>query len=112
MGWLAHSVWGQAAEPKERSITMTVSQWKEYLNQEIAKAIADREKNNRSAGPVADEQVLRSENWHRAVFNNAEWVVYTGPGQAMFHHWVERKTPPAKSGAPAPSAPPATPAGK
>jgi hypothetical protein len=111
-GWLAHSVWGQAADAKEKTITMPVSQWKEYLSQEITKAIADREKNGRSIGPVSDEQVLKGENWHRARFNQAEWVVYTGPGQAMFHHWVEQKAPPARSGATPPATPPATPAGK
>jgi len=100
MGWLAHGVWGQAVEPKERTVTMTVSQWKEYLNQEIAKAIADREKNNRGIGPVTDEQVRSPENWHRAIFNHAEYVVYTGPGQAIFHHFPEPvKTPPTKAGA-------------
>jgi hypothetical protein len=27
-----------------------------------------------------------------------EFVVYTGPGQAMMHHWVESAKPSAKSG--------------
>ena len=101
-GWLAHAVWGQAPESKERSITYTESQWKALLEKAIA---ADREKFGRGAGAsVTDDQVLRGENWHRAVFNKAEWVVYTGPGQAMFHHWIEPKSPPSKGGA-GPSAP-------
>ena len=105
-GWMAHSVWGQAADNKDQAVTMTRAQWKELLDKAIA---ADREKSGRSAGgTVSDEQVLKSENWHRAVFNKAEWVVYTGPGQAMFHHWVEQKGPPVKSGI----APPSAPAGK
>ncbi len=105
-GWLAHNVWGQAADNKDQSVTMTRAQWKELLDKAIA---ADREKSGRGAGgTVSDEQVLKSENWHRAVFNKAEWVVYTGPGQAMFHHWVEQKAPTLKSG----TAAPANPAGK
>ena len=102
-GWMARSVWGQAAENKDQAVTMTRAQWKELLDKAIA---ADREKSGRGAvGTVTDEQVLKSENWHRAVFNKAEWVVYTGPGQAMFHHWVEQKAPPVKSGTAAPAAP-------
>jgi hypothetical protein len=99
-GWMARSVWGQAAEAaKEKTFTITQSQLDKYVGEQVAKAIAaDREKNGRG-GQVTDDQVLKSENWHRAVFNKAEWVVYTGPGQAMFHHWVEQKAPPGKSGA-------------
>jgi len=107
--WLAHVVWGQATETKERTRTMTESEWKDILNREVAKALAaDRATYGRAGGPVADAEVLNSENWHRARFDNAEWVVYTGPGQAMFHHWLQPATPPAKSSAAAPS----TPAGK
>ncbi len=110
-GWMAHNVWGQAAEPaKEKTFTITQSQLDKYVADQVGKAlVADREKSGgyprAGGGVVPDEQVLKSENWHRAVFNKAEWVVYTGPGQAMFHHWVEQKGPPAKSGTGAPAAP-------
>ncbi len=107
-GWMAHSVWGQAAEPaKEKTFTITQSQLDKYVAEQIAKAMAANKSGG--GGAVPDEQVLKSENWHRAVFNKAEWVVYTGPGQAMFHHWVEQKAPPAKSGT---GSAPAGPAGK
>jgi hypothetical protein len=99
-GWMAHSVWGQAAAAgQEKTFTITQSQLDKYVGEQVAKAIAaDREKSGRGAGAlVTDEQVLKSENWHRAVFNNAEWVVYTGPGQFQFHHWVQPKTPPAST---------------
>jgi hypothetical protein len=110
-GWMAHSVWGQAATAaQEKTFTITQTQLDKYVADQVAKALAaDREKSGRGAsGPVSDEQVLKSENWHRAVFDNAEWVVYTGPGQFQFHHWVQPKTPPAKTG----TAPPTTPTGK
>jgi hypothetical protein len=44
-----------------------------------------------TAAPVVKDEpdpVLDSKNWHRAIFNHAEFVVYTGPGQVFFHHWV------------------------
>ncbi len=106
--WLAHSVWGQTAETKEPTFSITRSQLDKYVAEQIAKALAaDREKAPRDRDrPATDEQVLRSENWHRAVFNKMEFVVYTGPGQAMMHHWVESaaKPPAAKSGAATPPA--------
>jgi hypothetical protein len=108
-GWMAHNVLAQAAEaPNEKTFTVTQSKLDKYVAEQIAKAVAaDREKSGRDGGAVvSDEQVLRAENWHRAVFNKAEWVVYTGPGQAMFHHWVPDKAPP-KSGAGTPATQPA-----
>ena len=104
MGWLAHTVWGQSADSdKEKTFTVTQSQLDKYVADQVAKALAaDREKGGRG-GAVSDEQVLKSENWHRAIFNHAEWVVYTGPGQAMFHHWIEQKAPTAKGSAAAPA---------
>jgi len=102
--WLAHAVWGQTAETKEKTITITKSQFDKYVAEAVA---ADREKAPRDKDKSAtDEQVLKPENWHKAIFNKAEYVIYTGPGQAMFHHWVEpaAKPPAAKSSA-APTAP-------
>ena len=106
-GWLACAVWAQTAETKEKTFTITQSQLDKYVSEQVAKATAGRG----AGAPVSDEQVLKSENWHRAVFQKAEYVIYTGPGQAMFHHWVEPgpKPPAAKSGA---GAAPSTPAGK
>jgi hypothetical protein len=43
---------------------------------------------------ITDEQVLNPENWHKAIFNKAEFVIYTGPGQLMFHHWVPPQVQP------------------
>ncbi len=102
--WLAHAAWGQTAETKEKTITITKSQFDKYVADAVA---ADREKAPRDKDkPATDEQVLKPENWHKAIFNKAEYVIYTGPGQAMFHHWVEptAKPPATKSGA-APTAP-------
>ena len=65
-----------------------------YVADQIAKALATDPKNR----PATDEQVLKPENWHKAIFNKAEYVIYTGPGQPMFHHWVpEPARPPAAS---------------
>ena len=58
----------------------------------------------------ARDVMLRGSSFDDALsapLRKAEWVVYTGPGQVMFHHWIEQKTPP-KTGTAAPS----TPAGK
>ena len=107
--WLAHAVWGQATEPKEKTFTITQSQLDKYVADQIAKALAADPKTR----PATDEQVLKPENWHKAIFNKAEYVIYTGPGQPMFHHWVpEPVKPPAATGAPAtePASPPAKPA--
>ena len=45
--------------------------------------------------------MLNPQNWHKAIFNKMEFVIYTGPGQAMMHHWVPDTTRPsaAKGGA-------------
>ena len=97
--WLAHAVWGQTAETKEKTITITKSQFEKYIADAVT---ADRERAPRDKDKsTTDEQVLKPENWHKAIFNKAEYVIYTGPGQAMFHHWVEptAKPPAAKSGA-------------
>jgi hypothetical protein len=87
--WLTHVVWGQAADTKEKTFTITQSQLDKYVADQIAKAGAADHKDK----PVTDEQVLKLENWHRAVFNKMEFVVYTGPGQAMMHHWVDTGKP-------------------
>lgn len=121
-GWLGHAVWAQADEAaKEKKFTITQSQLDKYVAEQIAKAVAaDREKSGRGSAVVSDEEIRKVENWHYAVYHDYAYVVYTGPGQAMFHHYVPPKTPPAKGGAPAPAAPraeggptaPTTPAGK
>ena len=120
--WLGHLVWGQPPETKkseatetkgpgtdakDETYTITKSKLEEYIGKRIAKALADeREKTGHDKVATAtDEQVLKPENWHRAVFNKAEYVVYTGTGQAMFHHWVApaAKSPEAKGGATPPA---------
>jgi hypothetical protein len=98
--WLAHVVLGQtAAETREKTITITRSQFDKYVADAVA---AEREKATRGKEkPATDEDVLNPQNWHKAIFNKAEWVVYTGPGTVLFHHWVESaaKPPVMKSGA-------------
>jgi hypothetical protein len=109
-GWMAHSVWGQpAAATQEKTFTITQNQLDKYVAEQVAKALAAEREKSGHGGTVSDDQVLKSENWHRAVYNHAEYVVYTGPGQAMFHHFLEpTKVPPARGAGPAPT----TPAGK
>ena len=94
--WLAHVVWGQNAEPKEKTITITKTQFEKYVAEAVA---ADRALRDKQV--ATDEQVLNPQNWHKAIFNKMEFVIYTGPGQAMMHHWVmpEAKPPAAKGGA-------------
>jgi|SRR5208283_2357372 len=97
--WLVHVVLGQTAETREKTITITKSQFDKYIAEAVA---AEREKAQRDKDrPATDEQVLNPQNWHKAIFNKAEWVIYTGPGAVMFHHWVEAaaKPPAIKSGA-------------
>jgi hypothetical protein len=113
-GWLGHAVWAQSDEAaKEKKFTITQGQLDKYVAEQVGKAVAaEREKSGgvpaqRVGGAVSDEQVLKGENWHYAVYHQTAFVVYTGPGQAMFHHYVAPKEPPAKSGAPAPATPPA-----
>ena len=89
----------KAAEPKEKTITITKSQFDKYVADAVA---AEREKAAREK-PATDEEVLNPLNWHKAIFNKAEYVVYTGPGQVMFHHWVEPA--PAKPAAKGPASP-------
>jgi len=94
--WLAHVVFGQNTETKEKTITITKSQFDKYVADAVA---AEREKAQRDKDrPATDEQVLNPQNWHKAIFNKVEWVIYTGPGTVLFHHWVESKPPAIKSG--------------
>jgi hypothetical protein len=101
--WLAHAVLGQTAETKEKTFTITQTQLDEFVAKQVSKAVAaEREKAPHDKDkPATDEQVLNPQNWHKAIFNKAEFVVYTGPGTVMFHHWVETAAKPVatKSGA-------------
>ncbi len=108
--WLGHVVWGQTAETKEETYTITKSKLEKYVKEQVDKAVAaEREKATHDKA-ATDEQVFNPQNWHKLVFNNAEWVVYTGPGQMQFHHWVPKPgTPAPKSGA---ATPPVSPAAK
>ena len=103
--WLAHVVWAQTADTGEKTVTITKSRFDKLVADEVAKAVAaEREKAaaDKSTGDkvVTDDQVLKAENWHRAVFDKMEFVVYTGPGQALMHHWTE--APPMPKGGVAP----------
>ena len=110
--WLGHVVWGQTAETKtaetkeEKKFTITQTQLDQYVAKQIEKALAaEREKAPQKPAadkPVSDEQVRNPDNWHFAVVDRAAFVVYTGPGQFMFHHWVQPKS----SGVKSPTAPP------
>ena len=40
-----------------------------------------------------DKEILNPENWHKARFNNTEYVLYTGPGQITFHHYLPLPEP-------------------
>jgi hypothetical protein len=105
--WLGHIVWGQTAETKERTFNITQSQLDKYVGDQIAKALAAEREKAPHDKPATDEQVLNPQNWHKAIFNKIEYVIYTGPGQVMFHHWTESaaRTPSPKSGNPAAPAP-------
>lgn len=104
--WLAHVVWGQAAEakaaePKEKIYNnITQSQLDKYVAEQTAKALAAEHEKAAREKPATDEEVLNPLNWHKAIFNQAEYVVYTGPGQLMFHHYVQPASakPPATKG--------------
>ena len=88
-GWLAHMSGVSPPNPRRRKrITITQSQLDKYVADKVAKAVARNAR--RGQRPATDDQVLNPLNWHKAIFNKAEYVVYTGPGQIMFHHWVEQ----------------------
>ena len=97
-------MWAQSTETKEETYTITKSKLEKYVADKVAKAVAEEREKAAHEKPVTDAQVLNRQNWHIAIFNKAEYVVYTGPGSFLFHHWVEpgelgAKPPAAKSGA-------------
>jgi hypothetical protein len=105
--WLGRAVWGQTVDTKEKTYTITKSQLDKYVADSVAKAVAEERDRAAHEKPATDEQVLNPQNWHKAIFNKAEYVIYTGPGQFMFHHWVEPSKPavaPPKSGTTTPPA--------
>ena len=71
--WLGHVVWGQTAETKEETYTITKSKLEKYVKEQVDKAVAaEREKATHDKA-ATDEQVFNPQNWHKLVFNNAEW---------------------------------------
>jgi hypothetical protein len=126
--WLAHVVWGQTAETKEKTFTITQSQLDDYVAKKVVKALADehqadeyiakkvakaladeREKAAKDKAAV-EEQIFSPQSWHMATYNNAVYMVYTGPGQFMLHHWVQPGKTPGSATPPASSAPKSGPA--
>ena len=104
--WMVHVVSGQTAAepPKEKTFTVTQSQLDDYVAKRVAKAVAEeREKAPRANKPPTDDEIFNPQNWHKVIFNDMEWVVYTGPGTAIMHHWVAPK-----GAKPAATNPPAT----
>ena len=102
--WLSQVVVAQA--PADKKIEMTKGEWEKLLADRIAKAVAEKEAASPDKQkPVSDEAILKAENWHTATFNKAQYVIYTGPGQIMFHHWVDASSKPAPKvgGAPVPA---------
>jgi hypothetical protein len=75
--------YGQTAD-KEKSIPLTEKQWQALLDKRLAQ---EMEKAGLKAA-VTDEQVREPGNWHRAIFNNWEYTVYTGPGQIQPTRWI------------------------
>ena len=95
--WLAlgvlNLVMAQTKEKeKEKSYTLTASQWEELVQKRINQALATDKM-------TADQKVLNPENWHTAIYKGVEYTVYTGPGQALATRWakaVAEPKPPAE----------------
>lgn len=95
----AYVVYSIAAEPKteapkaEKTVTISEQQLEEMVQRRIAKMMLDE----RSS---LNDKILKSDNWHTAIFGNVEYTIYTGPGQVMATRWVQAKpasaTPAAK----------------
>ena len=43
---------------------------------------------------VTEQDVLNPDNWHRAIYNEIEYSIYTGPGVVVFAKWAGPYTPP------------------
>ena len=73
--WLTHFVWGQTAEAKpEKTFTITQSQLDDFVAKKVAMALAaEREKAPRIQARPSDEQGPNPQNWHKAIFNKAEY---------------------------------------
>lgn len=78
---VAFSAEKEKAEPAEKSVTITEKQ----LNELVERRIAQRMLEDKT---TLDDRILKSENWHTAIFNGVEFTVYTGPGQVMATRWV------------------------
>ncbi len=74
---------GQNAE-KDKKVSYTKEQWQALLSQKIAEEV---EKSGLRVA-VTDEQIRDPGNWHRAIFNNWEYTIYTGPGQIQQSRWI------------------------
>ncbi len=104
--WLSQAVVAQA--PADKKISLTQAEWEKLLADRVAKAVAEKEATSPDKQkPVSDEAILKAENWHTATFNKAQYVIYTGPGQIMFHHWVDASSKPAPKAGGAGAAAPA-----
>ena len=88
----------QPAKPAEKTVTITESQ----LNQLVERRIAQRMLEEKTS---LDQEVLKSEHWHTAIFEGVVYHVYTGPGKAMTVSWAPKPKPQTE---PQPLTPPRT----
>ena len=75
------------AKPAEKTVTITESQ----LNQLVERRIAQRMLEERTS---LDQEVIKSEHWHTAIYAGVVYHVYTGPGKAMTVSWAPKSQPP------------------
>jgi len=77
--WLASQRADAQTEKAEPVVPLTKSQFEKLVAQRIAEALA-KEKQDKAA---LDKTILQADSWHTAIFENIEYVVYTGPGTVV-----------------------------
>jgi len=89
MGWITLMAFSQEPTtpkpPEEKTVTITETELNQLVERRIAQQMIAEEK-------TLQARILEGRNWHVAIFEGTEYVIYTGPGSVV---GVRPYTPPA-----------------
>lgn len=81
----------KGAKGQDKTRVITEKELEELVQQRVAKLLVKDD-------ATIDQKILQPGCWHIAIFNDIEYVIYTGPGQIAAAKWLPptSKSPPLK----------------